>query len=58
MKQKWIKPHLRILVRNEPEESILGTCKYDTPPLGMHGNTGICCTNISCASPCFDLVAT
>ncbi len=38
MKEKWEKPKLVVLVRAEPEESVLGGCKTDEG--GGTGSTG------------------
>jgi len=38
-KKKWEKPELIILVRNQPEESVLQACKFFIPsgPGGVNG---------------------
>jgi hypothetical protein len=35
-KKSWLEPELIVLVRNKPEEAVLGTCKNDTTDDGSH----------------------
>ncbi len=55
-RKKWTPPELLVLVRNQPEEMVLGSCKNEliTGPSGSAGGcnitgdeSGTCQTNVS-----------
>lgn len=51
-RKAWIKPELVILVRNKPEEAILGACKGINGPDGPNNVNRYCLYAIDLA--CFD----
>ena len=55
-KKVWVEPELIVLVRNKPEEAVLGACKT----IGVNGdiaNTDNACMYIAgCSDPCSSLM--
>ena len=46
-KKRWATPELIVLLRSNPEEAVLETCKYSSNPTGpVTGNVG--CNNEIC----------
>jgi hypothetical protein len=50
-KKQWTKPELIVLVRNKPEEAVLGACKMVSGPDGPLA-TYIACGTDACAGWC------
>lgn len=46
-KKSWQKPELTVLVRNTPEESVLGFCKNEANPIGLVSLNGACVQHLS-----------
>jgi hypothetical protein len=54
-KKQWVDPELIVLVRNMPEEAVLGACKI--PALNAsYGNNIFGCDSSGC-NPCVEVVA-
>ncbi len=44
-RKAWVEPELIVLVRNKPEEAVLGTCKVDSSSGGQTTTAGGCTWN-------------
>ena len=44
-KKSWLEPELIVLVRNKPEEAVLGACKVDSSPGARATIAGGCTWN-------------
>ena len=52
-KSIWVTPKLTVLVRNKPEENILGTCKGDSfPAVTSNSNASACQATIPACFEC------
>ncbi len=54
-KKTWTKPTLIVLVRSEPEETVLDACKYVSPGGSQSAETG--CWFVTGCTPCLDVAA-
>jgi len=52
-KKNWKKPELEILVRNRPDEAVLGTCKLEGSGSDNMGAEEACLEN-GCATYCLN----
>ena len=58
-RKKWSKPKLIVLVRGEPEERVLGSCKTGERIWGgmsIRSAYDTCDTNYQCTDMCIDMV--
>jgi len=51
-KKEWTEPELIVLVRNQPEEAVLGGCKY-TNLKGSLSYKNACQYDSGCWDPCY-----
>jgi hypothetical protein len=56
MKKQWRTPHLIVLFKGRPEETLLCHCKHKTaPPVAPYNHKDNCTSNPLCCQACADV---